>query len=104
MCDKRAKHQWNARTVLMADLNPIFESISTGSMKDEFEKLHISDQLRKAMSSNHKRGQMMLFYDGSAVYMKVREVSGDDIFTARDKDDYSGREVPCDIKDIFLVP
>lgn len=104
MCDKRAKHQWNSRTVLMADLNPIFESISTGSMKDEFEKLHISDQLRKAMSSNHKRGQMMLFYDGSAVYMKVREVSGDDIFTARDKDDYSGREVPCDIKDIFLVP
>jgi hypothetical protein len=104
MCDKRAKRQWNGRTVLMADLNPIFETISAGTMKDEFEKLHISDKLRKAMSSNHKRGQMMLFYDGSAVYMKVREISGDDVFTAKDKQDYSGREVPCDIKDIFLVP
>jgi len=104
MCDKRAKRQWNGRTVIMADRNPIFESIKADTTEDEFKKLHISDRLRKAMSSNHKRGQMMLFYDGSAMYMKVREISGDDIFTAKDKHDYSGTEVPCDIKDIFLVP
>ncbi|MCF7954312.1 MAG: hypothetical protein K9M75_00780 [Phycisphaerae bacterium] len=104
MCDKRAKRQWNGRTVIMADLNPIFEGVSTSSSREQFEELSIGDQLRNAMSSNHKKGQVILFMDGSAMYKKVRVISGDDIYTARDKTAYTGCEVPGDIQDIFLVP
>jgi len=104
MCDKRAKRQWNGRTVLMADLNPIFEGVASSSGRELFEKLSIGDQLRNAMSSNHKKGQVILFMDGSAIYKKVRVILGDDIYTARDKSAYTGCEVPGDMQDIFLVP
>lgn len=104
MCDKRAKHQWSGGTVLMADLNPIFEGVSASTTKEEFEKLSLSEKLQKAMSTNHRNGQVVLFYDGSAVYKRIRIISGDDIYTTKDKNAYTGCEAPQDIKDIFLVP
>jgi hypothetical protein len=104
MCEKRAKHQWDGKTVIMADLNPIFEGVSTSTRKEEFEKLSIGDKLRNVMSSNHRKGQVILLLDGSATYKKIRVISGDDIYTARDKKAYTGCEAPSDIKDIFLVP
>jgi hypothetical protein len=104
MCPKRAKNQWDGRTVLMADLNPIFEGVSASTTRQEFEKLSISEKLRQAMSTNHRKGQVVLFYDGSAVFKRIRIIKGDDIYTAEDKKAYTGREVPCNMKDIFLVP
>jgi hypothetical protein len=101
MCPKRAKRQWDGKTVLMADLNPIFEGVSASTTREEFEKLSLSDKLRQAMSSNHRKGQVVLFYDGSAVFKRIRVIKGDDIYTAKDK---TGCEVPNDMKDIFLVP
>ncbi|MBW8016943.1 MAG: hypothetical protein FVQ82_12225 [Planctomycetes bacterium] len=104
MSDKRAKRQWDGSTVIMADLNPIFEGVSPSSNREEFKKLSIGDQLRKAMSTNHRKGQVILFLDGSALYKRVRKISGDDIYMATDKKVYIGREVPKDIKDTFLIP
>jgi len=104
MCDKRAKRQWNGRTVIMADMNPIFARVSPSTTRQQFETLSIGDQLRKAMSPNHRKGQVILFFDGSALYKKVRILSGDDIYMAKDKTAYTGCEVPGDITDIFLVP
>lgn len=104
MCDERAKRRWNGRTVILADRNPIFEKISPETAMEEFKRFSVSDELLKAMSSNHRRGQMLLFYDGSVVYKKVRIISGDDIYTARDRQVYTGCETPGDIQDIFLIP
>ena len=104
MCEKRAKCQWDGRTVIMADLNPIFECISPSLSRERFEMLSVGDQLRNAMSPNHKNGQVILFLDGSAMFKKVRIISGDDIYTAKDKKAYTGCEVPNDIRDIFLIP
>lgn len=104
MCEKRAKYQWDGRTVIMADRNPIFEGLSSSTGRQEFETLSVGEQLRKAMSPNHRKGQVILFLDGSAAFKKVRIIGGDDIYTAEDKKAYTGCEVPGDIKDIFLVP
>jgi hypothetical protein len=104
MCDKRAKRQWKGKTVIMADLNPIFEGVSASATREQFEKRSISDKLRKAMSSNHRKGQVVLFYDGSALYKRIRIINGDDIYTAKNKQAYTGCEVPDDILDTFLVP
>ena len=103
-CPKRARYQWDSRTALIADRNPIFEAVNASMTQKEFDKLSISDQLRNAMSNNHKKGQVILFYDGSALYKQVRVIEGDDIYTATGKKTYTGCETPKTIKDIFLVP
>ena len=110
MCNKMAKRPRTAKTVLMADLNPVFEKVfdrDTGvqQKRDEFTTLWISEQLRKVTSMNHKdRGQNVLLGDSSVKFTKSRMMSDDDIYTVRGINVYTGREVPCDEKDTFLAP
>jgi hypothetical protein len=72
---------------------------------NEFEKVLISTQLMEMMSTNHKgKGQNLLFGDGSAQFKRARIVLGDDIFTIKGKNIYSGSEMPFSDEDIFLAP
>jgi hypothetical protein len=107
--NKTAKSKVGSKTVLLSDLNPVFEDVFSNSnlwkQTDEFTKILISKQLLEMMSTNHLgKGQNVLFGDGSSDFKKTRMISGDDIFTIKGKSVYSGREVPTDNKDIFLAP
>jgi len=107
--DNCGKYQKGRETVLLADLNPVFERIFKGEkgmcIPDERTKVLLSKQLLNIMSANHAgRGQNILFGDGSSSFMKTRVVFGDDIYTVRDAEYYSGCEVPSCEEDIFLAP
>ena len=107
--DKCGKYQKGQRGVLLADLNPVFEKIfdrdKSVSIPDERTVVLLSKQLKNIMSANHAgRGQNILFDDASSKFMKTRIVFGDDIYTVRDAESYSGCEVPSCEEDIFLAP
>ena len=109
MCDKSGKSQKGRAGVLMADLNPVFEKLFDGgkraSVPDKDTRILVEAQLSKIMSANHgRKGQNILFGDGSSEFKKTRNIFGDDIYTIRNARFYSGREVPCDEDDIFLAP
>lgn len=111
MCGETAKRQRAGKmTVLVADLNPVFEKVfnSNGesfSTADEFARILLNSQTQKMMSSNHQgRGQNLLISGGSAQFKKQRIFLNDDIYTIKDKQSYSGKEMPCSPDDIFLVP
>jgi hypothetical protein len=58
-------------------------------------------------SLNHnRRGQNVLFDDGSAGFVKTRfvGVNGDDIFTLQNTTLYQGSETPDRETDAFLAP
>lgn len=95
--------------VMLSDLNPVFETLVENrdllKESDEFTKVLISRQLMEMMSTNHKgKGQNLLFGDGSAQFKKIRIILGDDIFTIKGKNIYSGCEMPFNDEDIFLAP
>jgi len=107
--DKCGKSQKGQRSVLLADLNPVLEKIfyrGKGlNTPDEHTRELLSKQLSKIMSDNHAgRGQNILFGDGSSKFMETRIVFGDDIYTVRNAQSYSGCEVPSCEEDIFLAP
>ena len=109
MSNNTARTNVSSKTVLLSDLNPIFENKFTDSavwgQSDNFTKILISKQLLEMMSSNHGgKGQNVLLGDGSSDFQKSRVMFGDDIFTVKGKSVYSGCEVPIDNKDIFLAP
>ncbi|MHC5060361.1 MAG: hypothetical protein ACYTFK_04670 [Planctomycetota bacterium] len=109
MCDKIAKSQKGSGGILMADLNPVFEQLFDEDKRiavpDENTRILLNEQLLKIMSTNHRgRGQNILFYDGSCEFKKTRQIFGDDIYTVRGAQSYSGKEVPCDENDVFLAP
>jgi hypothetical protein len=104
-CGKPAKATGPGRKVLMADLNPLFEQLP-----DDFSKplkLAPNIDLLTFNSINHKRrGQNVLFSDGSIEFVKDRSVgvAEDDIFTLQDTSIYEGVEVPSCEADAFLAP
>jgi len=108
--DTTAPMQHQSRKVVMGDMNPIFRRIpqcgnTIYNKLSEPEKVILSEQLKKMSSPNHSgRGQNVLYSDGSVVFIKQRTVDGDDIFTLRGVDTYTGTETPADKNDIFLVP
>jgi hypothetical protein len=95
-------------TIIMADRNPVFANIPQGNEYfkfNEFTKIFVSEELKRAMSPNHNsKGQNLLNCDGSARFSPNRVVDGDDIFMIEGVDQYSGCEVPRDDHDIFLAP
>jgi prepilin-type processing-associated H-X9-DG protein len=104
-CGKSQEKTAQGRKVLMADLNPLFEQLP-GDYSEPF-KLEPPIDLLIHNSTNHKRrGQNVLFGDGSVEFVKVRSigVAEDDIFTLQDTDTYKGVEVPSCETDAFLAP
>jgi prepilin-type processing-associated H-X9-DG protein len=109
LCDKNNSLTKRSRRIIAADLNPVFQQISfqTSSYRklNEFERIQLDEQLRRMMSYSHrKNGQNVLFCDGSVKFIESRVINDDDIFTIKDVDTYTGKETPCDVNDVFLVP
>jgi len=105
MCDKSKKTIVSSRQVLMADMNPLFEKLpDSNSIR---LKLRINNKLLSRNSINHRRrGQNVLFCDGSVKFVKIRHIgiTQDDIFTLQDVSFYEGVEVPSCAEDSFLAP
>lgn len=105
-CDKKAMHKnTTGRKVLMSDLNPLFERLPRDFSSPL--KLQLSEKLLKLNSANHnRRGQNVLFSDGSVEFRKKRteDITDDDIFTLQDTYVYKGTELPKCESDAFLAP
>lgn len=90
--------------VLAADSNPLFEE-STMDKYSFFKSFKLDDQLRNARSINHYgSGQNVLFVDNSVKFNRDRMQAGDDIYTVKGEESYTGYESPSDDKDVFLAP
>lgn len=91
--------------VLIADLNPLFERLPqdySGQLQ-----LRLNKELLTLNSINHnRRGQNILFGDGSVAFLKTRliGIGADDIFTLQNTDIYQGVEVPSVETDAFVAP
>jgi prepilin-type processing-associated H-X9-DG protein len=104
-CDNMTSGKLLCRKVLMADWNPLFEQIPEDFTKQL--QLRLNRALLTLNSNNHnRRGQNVLFGDGSVEFLKTRfaGISDDDIFTLQDTDIYHGCEVPSCETDFFLAP
>jgi len=104
-CDRTQSGKLLCRKVLMADWNPLFERLPEDFT--EQLQLHLSRELLTLNSNNHnRRGQNVLFGDGSVEFLKTRfiGISDDDIYTLQDTDVYQGCEVPSCETDFFLAP
>ena len=105
MCDKPIKKNLLGGKVLMSDLNPLFERLPQNYSNPL--KLKLNKTLLTLNSINHnRRGQNVLFCDGSVKFVKIRRIgiAEDDIFTLQDTDIYKGCEVPSRETDAFLAP
>ena len=92
-------------SVLMSDLNPIFEKLPNDYSQQL--RIKLTKQLFNTNSCNHNRkGQNVLFGDGSFRFTKSRQIgiSSDDIFTLQNTDVYQGTELPTCETDAFLAP
>ncbi|MHC4396832.1 MAG: hypothetical protein ACYS1A_14375 [Planctomycetota bacterium] len=104
-CRKSPTTKVVSRRAIIADLNPLFEILP----HDYGNPLNLkpNKDLLEANSINHKRrGQNILFCDGSAKFVKKRIIGiiKDDIFTLQDTQVYKGHELPSCETDAFLAP
>jgi prepilin-type processing-associated H-X9-DG protein len=95
----------SGRKVLVADANPLFESLPDDYSKQLKLEPGIDSLLVNSVNHNN-RGQNVLFCDGSSEFLKSRQIgiSEDDIFTLQDTATYKGVEVPARETDDFLAP
>jgi hypothetical protein len=107
-CNKSSSPQARSRKVLIADLSPLFENLP-----NDFDKpftLELDQKLFRSNSINHsRRGQNVLFCDGTVKFMKHRhiKITNDDIFTLQSMcigGRIQGCEVPDCESDTFLAP
>jgi hypothetical protein len=107
-CSESTRPLTPAQKVLIADLSPLFENLP-----DDFSKpfsLRLNRDLLILNSINHsRRGQNVLFRDGSVIFIKKRhtDISKDDIFTIREMSqgcEVRGFEMPSCETDDFLAP
>jgi len=104
-CDSSLQTDTPGRRVLIADLNPLFERLP-GNYSGPFE-LRLDKDLLSINSPNHKRrGQNVLFDDGSVRFQRTRNTGllKDDIFTLQNTHIYKGVEVPACQSDAFVAP
>jgi prepilin-type processing-associated H-X9-DG protein len=102
-CHRIQNGELLCKKVIMADWNPLFERLPEDFSK-EFS-LRVNKELLTLNSVNHnRRGQNVLFGDGSVKFLKKRLIGTDDIFTLQDTDVYYGCESPSCETDFFLAP
>ncbi|UCG58399.1 MAG: hypothetical protein JSU70_02620 [Phycisphaerales bacterium] len=107
-CDKGGSESLRGRKVLMADLNPLSENLPRDFSKPF--KLRLSEKILTLNSINHRRrGQNVLFCDGSAEFTKARHVgiSADDIYSLQQMSsgcEVTGCELPSCESDAFVAP
>ncbi len=92
--------------VLMGDLNPLFERLPKDYSRSL--KLRLNKDLLTLNSINHnRRGQNILFGNGSVKFIIERHIGDDDIFTLQEMFqgcEIQGCEVPSCETDAFLAP
>lgn len=108
-CGQNQSFQSGTRRIILSDMNPVFVTFRKRSGclsgREEYEKVLLNEDLKRLLSPNHnQKGQNVLFCDGSVEFLASRFYYEDDIFTVRGVEAYTGREVPADERDIFLVP
>jgi len=102
-CQRARNGNLFCRRVVMADWNPLFETLPKDF--DKPLKLRLNRELLTKNSPNHNRhGQNVLFGDGRVEFLRTRYIGSDDIFTLQDTDIYNGCETPSCETDFFLVP
>lgn len=104
-CSKSTKPHLRSRRILISDLSPLFENLPR-DFAEPF-KLELDEKLLHLNSINHKRrGQNVLFSDGTVKFIKNRhtDISDDDIFTLQGTTTYHGCETPSCESDTFLAP
>jgi len=107
-CPKAATNRITGPTVIMADLNPLFEKLPSDFSKSL--KIELSRNLMVLNSFNHKRrGQNVLRRDGSVTFLTKRavDISIDDIYTIQEMSpgsEIQGCEIPSCLTDAFLAP
>jgi len=107
-CSKSTGPQAQSRRILISDLSPLFEDLPQDYSKPF--NLELDDKLLTLNSINHnRRGQNVLFGDGTVKFMKQRhtDISKDDIFTLQGMRlgcKVEGCEVPSHETDTFLAP
>jgi prepilin-type processing-associated H-X9-DG protein len=107
-CPQSKQQGLTGRRVLFADRNPLSEKLPT-DYSTSFS-LRLCKDLMTSNSSNHnRRGQNVLFCDGSVEFTRRRNasVSEDDIYTLSNMTDgceVRGHEVPSCDTDAFLAP
>jgi hypothetical protein len=107
-CYKSPGAAQTTRKVLIADLSPLFENLPRDYSKPL--KIQLDKSLLLLNSINHsRRGQNIMFCDGSIEFVKTRQVgiALDDIFTLREMFEgceIRGCEVPSCETDAFLAP
>jgi len=105
MCQAAKGESEAGPRALIADLNPLFEKLP-----EDFTNSFNLKPNKKMLTSNsinhNRRGQNVLFCDGSARFVRTRRLglSEDDIFTLQDVKIYKGCEVPSCESDSFLAP
>jgi anti-sigma-K factor RskA len=105
ICEKSPSVSSLGRKLIISDMNPLFENLPTDFGRPL--ELKLDEKLLKVNSNNHQRkGQNLLFSDGSVQYVNTRRVgvNDDDIFTLRGTDVYKGCEVPSCDEDEFMAP
>jgi hypothetical protein len=88
---------------ILADKNPLFEDMSGDSGGLGYRR----DLPASTLSNFHSSlgGQNMLTLSGRVLWSTTPDgPNGDNIWTIRGMQDYTGREVPQDLDDSFLVP
>jgi len=107
-CTEPPKGYTPGRKVLLADLNPLFETLPQSYSTPL--RLRISKDLLTLNSPNHnRRGQNVLFSDGSTEFVKTRYtgITQDDIFTLQEMSpgcEVKGCEVPSCETDTLVAP
>lgn len=97
-------NKMNGNVILAADENPMFEA-QKGAQVDQFRRFRVTDEMLRTASRNHARkGQNILFRDGSVNFSSGRKFMDDDIYTVRNEVEYTGCEEPSCVNDVFLVP
>ena len=104
-CSKPGEESAGGKKVLAADSNPLFERLPNDYSKPFKLEPNIDLLILNSINHNH-RGQNVMFCDGSAEFVKSRQIgtSEDDMFTLQDTDTYKGVEVPARETDAFLAP
>jgi prepilin-type processing-associated H-X9-DG protein len=107
-CRKVHGSALRGRKVLMADLNPLSERMPR-DYSQPF-RVRLSEELLRSNSINHNRkGQNVMFCDGSVEFEKTRHagLSDDDMFTLQEMcsgSEVNGCEIPSCETDAFLAP
>ena len=103
--NKSKMQQPPSQSVLIADMNPLFEKLPRNYSNSL--KIRLNNVLSTANSINHnRRGQNVLFCDGAVKFAKKRNIgiTQDDIYTLQGTDLYKGVETPSCETDAFLAP